>query len=146
LIARVPLKLSGWECLAFLGEGRVVHFFYNWAERPTLPAPLKRWVLATSALPDKLLTRHTALDTDKRENAVCRLAVNEAGWIAASVDPAKIFVFDAALALQAEIEVKAEGADLDALAIDAKGAVTAILRTGANGDGRRILRYAKIRP
>lgn len=152
LIARVPLKMPGWECVAFLGEGRVVQLLFNWPERPVIAEPLNRWVLVVNALPDRMLAGPKTLDASRDANASCSLAANEAGWIAASLDRTKIAVFDAGLALRAEIDLKAaaetveETIELDRMAIDAKGAVTAIVSTGPKGEGRRIVGFAKIAP
>lgn len=153
LAGRVRLASRHWHCRAFLGDGRLADLFFNWAEQPVVPGPLKQWVLAVSSPPGRVLPGHRALDVAEAENALCHLAVNDSGWIAASVDPAKIVVFDAALTPRAEIDLSPafgaqegpkDGAGLDALAIDVQGAVTAILRTGPRGDGRAVLRYAAL--
>jgi hypothetical protein len=141
LFARVALPRH-WECWRFVDERRLAMMFFNWEEQPLLkPAPAKRWVLALVGPDGRFLPGHVVFDPAVTEHPICKLAAHDAGWIAAAIEPPKILVFDNNLGLRAEIDLASQGAtEIDALAVDAKGAVTVLVDTRpANQSGRKLL-------
>ena len=144
LLKRTPLPFGG-DCWQFVDDRRLAHFFYNWEEQPRLAAPVKRWVLALHDEDGRVLPGHAVLDLPA-EMHHCRLAVHDAGWIAAAVEAPRIALFDFALARRAEIDTAAHGArESDAFAVDAAGGVTALVGIGpADTPGRKLalLRFA----
>ncbi len=86
------------------------------------------------------------LDLPGDQNVYGRLAVNDAGWIAVTLGTGKIALFDAVPKLRAEIDLAPHGATaVETLAVDAKGAITALVETGAaDKPGRKLvlLRFA----
>src|SRR5581483_995176 len=86
--------------------------------------------LALAGPDGRFLPGHVVFDPAATQNPICRLAVHDAGWIAAALEPPKILVLDAGLGLRAELDLASHGAtEIAALAVDAKGAVTALVDT-----------------
>lgn len=150
LLTRAPLS-PHWNCWSFLDDRALATVFFNWAEKPSpLKAPTKRWLLGLAGADGRFRPNHVALELPGDESAHCRLAVHEAGWVAVSLKAPKVLLFDAALKLRAEIDVASRGiAEIGALAVDAKGAVTVLGDTEAPERKDRkmlLLRYAPPAP
>ncbi len=139
-----------WNQWAFLDENRLATVFYNWEEGPIAKAPTKRWLLALIGPDGRFRPEPVVLDLPGDQNVYSRLAVNDAGWIAVTLGAGKIALFDAAPKLRAEIDLAPHGATaVETLAVDAKGAVTALVDTRpADQPARKLvlLRFAPAAP
>ena len=86
------------------------------------------------------------LDFPADQNAYCRMAVNEAGWIALALNVPKIALFDAELKLRADFDLVRHGVtEIEAVAVDAKGGVTVLTDTRPTNQTARklvLLRFA----
>lgn len=147
LLARVPLSI-GQDCSRFLDGARLLHIFYNHEERPDVKAPAKHLVAMVHGPDGKLGAAARVIDLGAKEDfQYCKLAVAPSGWFAVTgSSTAKILVFDDKLAPRGEIDLAPQGvSEVEALAIDAAGAVTALgeLRSADRRDRKMILlRYA----